>query len=146
MANNAMLRENDTAESLRRDIPTAPVSKGMLWTGYILSALPVLLLLSSGGMKLAKPKAVLEGFAHLGLPERLALGLAILEISCALIYAIPRTAVLGAILVTGYLGGAILTHLRIGEPVFMQFLLGVMVWLGLYLRDPRVRTLIPLRE
>lgn len=121
-------------------------SKKIVWASWIISALPVLLLLFSGVMKLMKPPAVVEGFAHLGYPERLALGLGILEIACALAYLIPRTAVLGAILLTGYLGGATTTHLRIGEPFFMPVILGVLLWLGLYLRDTRLRALIPLRS
>jgi len=124
----------------------AVVSKKALWTGYILSALPVLLFLFSGAMKLIKPPAVMEGFTHLGLPEKLAVGLGILEISCTLLYLIPRTAVLGAILLTGYLGGAVLTNLRVGEAIFPPILIGVSIWGGLFLRDPRLRELIPLRR
>jgi uncharacterized membrane protein YphA (DoxX/SURF4 family) len=126
--------------------PTASVSKKTRWTGYVLSALPVLLLLFSGTMKLVRPPGMAESFAHLGWPATLALALGILELACTVIYAIPRTAVLGAILLTGYLGGAIATHVRIGEPFFTQFILGVLVWGGLYLRDPRLRALIPLRR
>lgn len=118
----------------------------MLWTGRILSAIPVLMLLMSGVMKLLKPAFVVEGFKHLGIPESLMLGLGILELACTAVYVIPRTAVLGAILVTGFLGGAILTHLRVGEPIFMQSIFGVLVWGGVYLRDPRLRELIPLRS
>jgi hypothetical protein len=124
----------------------APVSKASLWIGRILSAVPVLMLLFSAGMKFAKPPAVLEGFAHLGIPEKLAFGLGVLELGCTVIYAIPRTAVLGAILLTGYLGGATLTHLRVVEPFIAPVLLGVAIWGGLYLRDPRLRALIPLRR
>ena len=93
-----------------------------------------------------KPAAVVEGFTHLGIPDRLALGLGVLELACTVIYLIPRTAVLGAILLTGYLGGAILTHLRVGDPVIMPAVLGVLVWGGLFLREPRLRELIPLRR
>jgi len=125
---------------------TAPGSKTMLWAGRIMSALPVLMLLFSGVMKLMKPAPVVEGFAHLGYPERLALGLGIVELTCAVVYVIPRTSVLGAILLTGYLGGATATHLRIGEPFFMPIVLGVLVWGGLYLRDDRLRALLPLRS
>src|SRR5262245_8763522 len=96
---------------------TIAAPKKMLWIGRIMSALPVLLLLSSGVMKLMKPTFVLEGFKYLGLPEHLAIGIGFLELTCTVIYVIPRTAVIGAILLTGYLGGAILTHLRVGEPV-----------------------------
>jgi hypothetical protein len=118
----------------------------MLWAGRIISALPVLMLLFSAVMKLVKPASVVEGFAHLGLPESLALGLAILEITCTVVYVIPRTAVLGAILLTGYLGGATVTHLRVGDPFFAPVVCGVLVWGGLFLRDERLRALIPLRR
>jgi uncharacterized membrane protein YphA (DoxX/SURF4 family) len=128
------------------DMQIAPVSKKMLWAGYILSALPVLLLFFSGVMKLAKPAPVIEGFIRLGYPEGLALGIGIVELVCAVLYVIPRTSVLGAILLTGYLGGATATHLRIGEPFFAPILLGVMVWGGLFFRDARLRALLPLRE
>jgi hypothetical protein len=124
----------------------APASKKMLWAGYFLSALPVLLLLMSGAMKLMRPAPVLEGFVHLGYPESLALGIGIVELVCVGFYLIPTTAVLGAILLTGYLGGATATHLRIGEPFYMPVLLGVLVWGGLFLRDERLRALIPLRR
>ena len=125
---------------------TSPVSKKMLWTGYIVSVLPVLMLTMSAVMKFVKPAPVVEGFAHLGWPENLALALGILEIVCTIIYVIPQTAVLGAILLTGYLGGATATHVRIGESFFMPIVLGVLVWLGIYLRDGRLRALIPLRR
>jgi uncharacterized membrane protein YphA (DoxX/SURF4 family) len=108
-----------------------------------MTILPSLLLIFSGVMKLVKPPGLAEGFTHLGIPITLANGLGILELSCTIIYLIPRFAVLGAILLTGYLGGAILTHLRIGEPFYAQSILGVVIWGGLYLRDRRVRALIP---
>lgn len=131
---------------MQSDSQPVPASKKMLWAGYIVSALPVLALLMSGVMKLVKPREVVEGFEHLGWNVNLALGLAILELSCVVIYAIPRTAVLGAILVTGYLGGAIATHVRIGEQFIAPAVLGVLVWGGLYLRDSRLRALLPLRS
>ena len=120
-------------------------SKHMLWVSYIMSTLPVLMLLFSGIMKLIKPPSVMEGFAHLGYDESVALGLGVVELLATLLYIIPRTSVLGAILLTGYLGGATATHLRIGEPFHMAILLGVFVWGGLYLRNERLRLLIPLR-
>ncbi|HEV8605793.1 MAG TPA: DoxX family protein [Tepidisphaeraceae bacterium] len=128
-------------------IQTAPPSKAALWTGRILSAIPVLILLMSGVMKFLKLPAVVQGFEHLGYPAKLALLLGILEVGCTIIYLIPRTSILGAILLTGYLGGAIASHVRIGEyPNFVTIvILGILVWLGLYLRDPRLRALIPLR-
>jgi len=118
----------------------------MLWGGYIASAIPVLMLLFSGVMKLVKPAFLLEEFERLGYGENLALVIGIVEIGCTLIYLIPRTSILGAILLTGYLGGATATHVRIGDPsFFMPVILGVLVWLGLYLRDNRLRALLPLR-
>jgi hypothetical protein len=128
------------------DIPAEPVSRKMVWAGRIVGALPVLMLLFSGVMKLVKPPAVSEGFVHLGYPDSLALGLGIVELACTVLYIIPRTAVLGAILLTGYLGGAVATHLRIGEPFIGPFIFGVLLWAGLYLRDRRLRALIPLRS
>jgi hypothetical protein len=109
---------------------TAPVSKTMLWAGRIVSALPVLALVLSAVMKLMKPPPVVEGFAHLGWDDNLALVLAIVELTCTFIYVIPQTAVLGAILLTGYLGGATATHVRIGDPFYAPILLGVLVWYG----------------
>src|SRR5437773_10792599 len=94
---------------------TAPVSKAALWGGRVAGALPVLMLLMSGVMKLAKPEPVVKGFTDLGWDAGLALALGVLEIVCTAIYVIPQTAVLGAVLLTGYLGGAIATHVRIGE-------------------------------
>ena len=131
---------------MRSDTQTAHVSKKMLWAGRILSALPVLMLLFSGVMKLVKPAAVVEGFVQLGYPESLTVGVGIVELACAALYVIPRTSVLGAILLTGYLGGATATHVRIGEPFFIPIVLGVLVWGGLYLRDERLRALLPLRQ
>jgi len=124
----------------------AAVSTKMLWAGRIASALPVLMLLFSGIMKLVKPAAVVEELARLGYPESIALGIGVLELSCTVVYLIPRTSVLGAILLTGYLGGATTTHVRIGDPFFAPVVIGVLVWLGLFLRDERLRALIPLRR
>lgn len=125
--------------------PSAPVSKAARWTGIILAGLIVLLLTFSGVMKFVGGKDLEEGFAHLGWPLHLAVVLGTLEITCTLIYAIPRTAVLGAILLTGYLGGAIATHVRLEEPIFIHIGIGIVIWLSLYLRDPRLRVLVPLR-
>jgi DoxX-like protein len=125
-----------------------PPTKAQLWTGGVLSALPVFAMLMSAGLKLAHPPQVVEPFTHqFGWSEHALLPLAIVEISCALLYAIPRTAVLGAVLVTGYLGGAIATHGRIGDPGFVTpLVLGIIAWGGLFLRDPRLHALLPLRK
>jgi hypothetical protein len=128
------------------DIEAIPVSKKILWTGAIISAVPVLVLLMSAVMKFVKPPPVVEGFTHLGLPERLAFGLGILELVCTVLYVIPRTAVLGAILLTGYLGGAIVSHLRVGDLFVGPIIFGVLVWAGLFLREKRLRALIPFRS
>ncbi len=125
---------------------SSPVSKGALWTGRVLSALPVPLLLFSAYAKFTKPPEMTEGFTHLGWDLKLAFALGVVELVCTILYAIPQTAVLGAILLTGYMGGAIATHVRIGDPFYMQVGLGVVIWLGLYLRDTRLRALIPLRS
>jgi DoxX-like family len=126
---------------------TQPVSKKALWAGRIISALPVLMLLLSGVMKLMKPASVVQGFAHFGYPESVIFTLGIIELACTVIYVIPRTSVLGAILLTGYLGGATATNVRIGDPLFfVPAVLGVLVWAGLFLRDDRLRALIPLRS
>ena len=124
----------------------AQVSKKMLWAGYIISGLPALMLLFSGVMKLMKPAEVLTEFGRLGYAESAALGIGVLEIICTIVYLIPQTAVLGAILLTGYLGGATATHVRISDPFFIPIIVGVLVWAGLYLRDERLRTLIPLQK
>ena len=111
-----------------------------------MSTLPVLLLLFSAAMKLMQPPGLAEGFAHLGLPVSHALGLGILELACTVVYVIPRTSILGAILLTGYLGGATAIHVRVDDPFFATPIVGVLIWGGLFLRDPRLRALIPLRQ
>lgn len=128
------------------DTATPSVSPAARWTGRIFSTLPCLLLAFSAVMKLAQPPGAAEGFGHLGIPLTQATGLGILEIACTLVYLIPRTSVLGAILLTGYLGGATAIHLRVGDPFFAQPLLGVLLWGGLFLREPRLRALIPLKR
>jgi len=117
----------------------------IVWVGRGISVLVSLVFLMSAFMKLKGGAEVMQGMAHLGLPESLILPLAILEVSCVVIYLIPATSILGAILLTGYIGGAICTHLRVGDPFFIQIALGIFVWLGLYLRENRLKALIPLR-
>lgn len=122
------------------------ISTKALWIGRIMSAIPALMLLFSATMKFIQPPGMEEGLAHIGIPLQLVIGLGILQMSCTVLYLIPRTAVLGAILLTGYMGGAILTHLRVGDPIYAQAIFGVLIWGGLYLREPRLRTLIPFRR
>ena len=138
-----------SATDLQSGAQPASGSKKTLWAGRIISALPVLALLFSGVLKLAKPAPVVEEFGRLGYAESAALTIGILELGSTIVYLIPRTSVLGAILMTGYLGGAVATHVRIGDPFFNVFgpiLFGAMAWGGLYLRDERMRALIPLRS
>lgn len=120
-----------------------------LWTGRIISGVVVLFLIVDGAMKLIPLDIVIETSQQLGIPASQARVLGVLTLGSAILYAIPKTSVLGAILLTGYLGGAIATHLRVGSPLFSHVLfgvyLGLMVWGGLYLRDERLRSLIPLR-
>jgi hypothetical protein len=126
-----------------------PVSKGKLWGGRIMSWLQALFLLVDGVMKLFKPAVVVEATTKLGYPEDIILPLGIILTLSTIVYLIPRTAVLGAILLTGYLGGAIATHVRVGEglfPISFPIIFGVLLWGGLYLRDNRLRTLIPLHQ
>ena len=124
-------------------------SKKMLWTGRILSALAALFLLFDGVAKLFKPAPVVEATVQLGYPESVILGLGIVLTACTILYLIPRTSVLGAILLTGYLGGAVATHVRVGGPLFsviFPVIFGVLIWGGLFLREDRLRTLLPLRR
>jgi hypothetical protein len=118
----------------------------IVWLGVVLSVLVTLPFIMSSYMKLTRNPMVIEGMPKMGLPVSLMLTIGILELLCVVIYLIPQTSVLGAILFTGFIGGTILAHLRIGEKVYIQATLGVMVWLGLYLRDPRLRQLLPLRK
>ena len=127
------------------DLNPAPASTKMLWAGRIASTLPVLGLIASAIMKFIQPGSFKEGFIKLGWNPDLAVPLGIVELTCTLLYIIPRTSVLGAILLTGYLGGAIATHVRLGHPFIIPLILGILLWLGLYLRDPRLRALLPLR-
>jgi DoxX-like family len=130
-------------------IETAPTSQKMFWAGRIITALIALFLLMDGIMKLFKPALVVEATVKLGYPESTIIPIGIVLVVSTVLYLVPRTSVLGAILLTGYLGGAVATHVRVAEglfPVFFAVIFGVLVWLGLYLRDDRLRALIPLRS
>lgn len=122
-----------------------PGVSNRVWAGRILTGLMSALFLFSGVMKFMGGPELEEGMAKMGLPESMILPLAILEIACVVIYATPATAVLGAILLTGYLGGAICTHWRVGDTFVWQIAFGVLVWLGIFLRDDRLWSLIPVR-
>ena len=128
---------------------TPAASKKTVWAGRIISALPVLFLLLDAVFKLIKPAPVVEATVRLGYPEGVIVGLGIVLLLSTIVYLIPLTSVLGAILLTGYLGGAVATHVRVGESLFsiiFPVIFGALLWLGLFLREPRLRPLIPLRR
>ncbi len=125
---------------------TQPVSKTLLWAGYIATALPVLLLLFSASGKFFKPEGMEANILPLGWRMDQMTWLGIVELGCIIIYLIPQTAVFGAVLLTAYLGGATAAHARIGEPYFIPIIAGILVWVGIYLREPRLWTLAPLRK
>ena len=134
---------------MQADTQTALASKKTLWAGRMLSAIPVLFLLFDGVAKLIKPASVVEATVRLGYPENIIPGLGSLLLVCTVVYAVPRTSILGAILLTAYLGGATATHVRIGDqlfPILFPSIVGALIWGGLFLRDERLRTLIPLRR
>jgi len=124
---------------------TAPVSTTRLWIGRTIGALAILFLLFDGVIKVLQLAPATESFAQLGYPVGLTLGIGVLELACLAAYALPRTAPLGALLLTGYLGGAVATHVRAGSPLFsvvFPLIIGALVWGGLYLRDRRLRALL----
>ena len=125
------------------------VSKKNLWIGRIVSGLPALFLLVDGAMKLVKPAVVVDATTKLGYSESTIIPIGIVLIVCTILYLIPTTSVLGAILLTGYLGGAVATHVRAAEgvfPIVFPIIFGALLWLGLYLNDTRLRALVPLRS
>jgi len=125
-------------------------SKAALWTGRILSTLVILFLLFDSTLKFLKPAPVVQGFAQFGISIALCVPIGFTLLICTLLYALPLTSVLGAILLTGYLGGAVMANVRIAAPLFSFTLaptyVGVVLWLGLYLRDSRLRALVPFRS
>ena len=131
---------------MQRITQLVPVSKKRLWAGRIVSGLIVMFLLVDGVMKSMKARVAVEGTIQLGYPESVIVWLGIVLLACTLLYAIPRTSILGAILLTGYLGGAVATHVRVGDPLFSHAFfpvyLGVLLWGSLLLRDNRLRALI----
>ncbi len=118
-----------------------------LWTGRVLSAIPVLAMLLSACIKLVRQPQAVEFFvSKFGYPDSSLVPIGVLELACVVVYVIPRTAVLGAVLVSTYLGGAVATHVRVADPFFGPIVLGILAWVGLYLREPRLRELLPLRK
>jgi hypothetical protein len=126
---------------------TAPASRGMLWTGRILTVLITLFLLFDSSIKLVKAPAAVQGTVQLGYPESKIVPIGLVLLASLVLYLLPRTSILGAILLTGYLGGATATMVRVSSPwILFPVLIGVLAWAALYLRDERVRALIPLRR
>jgi hypothetical protein len=138
-----------TAQTFPTGSPTKidqVISKKLLWTGHIVSGLAALFFLMDGVMKLFKPAVVVEATRQLGYPETDIVGIGILLLTCTLLYLFPRTSILGAILLTGYMGGAVASQVRVGAGWFnvaFAVVFGVLVWTGLWLRDVRVRNLLP---
>jgi len=123
------------------------ISSASLWTSRIFSALVFLFMLFDGGIKVLRMAPAVEGTARLGYPTSLVLPIGLVALVCTFLYAIPRTSILGAVLLTGYLGGATATQVRVQDPwFFFPVAIGVMVWVGPFLMDERLRALIPLRS
>jgi len=125
-----------------------PPSKAAKWTGRVISALIILFMLQDAVLKIIKLPVILKYCEKYGLDGPMLQGIGITLLTCTIFYAIPMTTVLGAILLTGYLGGAILLHVRFHDPIFdifFVFLFGVLVWLGVFLREPRLRAILPCR-
>lgn len=128
--------------------PSTSTSKAMVWIGRVVSLLPVLMLIMSGVMKFNLPPDAAKSMGEIGWKQNIAPALGVVELGATLLYIIPQTAVLGAILLTGYLGGAVATHVRVDDwsHMYIPIVLGVLVWIGLYLRDARIRSLAPIRK
>jgi hypothetical protein len=126
------------------------VSRAALWTGRVLSTLVSLFLLFDAGLKIARARAAVEGTVKLGYSPSVIVPIGITLLICTILYAIPRTSVLGAVLITGYLGGAVATNVRAGLPlagyVLFPVYVGVLAWLGLYLRNTQVRRTLPVLQ
>lgn len=128
----------------------ATPSKARLWTGRILSILTILFLLFDGIMKLVRPLPVTQAMTQLGFPQDLSVPIGVILLLCTALYAIPSMSVLGAVLLTGYLGGAVVSQLRIGASLFGSTLFpiyfAVLMWAAIYLQEPRLRAFLPVRK
>ena len=131
---------------LKAPAPSPSNPAWMVWTGRVVSALPVLALLMSAYFKFVPMEGMDKELAKMGWTEDQMFILGFVELACAMFYVIPQTSVLGAILLTGYLGGATATHVRVGDNWLAPVIIGVLVWLGLFLRDSRLRALVPWRS
>ena len=143
-------RPGERSGTLRGETVIEPASQRQILSGRILSGLSIAFLLFDAGMKIARVPAAVEGTVQLGYPAEAILGIGLVQLICLALYVAPRTAVVGALLLTGYLGGAVATHVRVGNPLFSHILfptyVAALVWGGLYLRDSRLRALLPVRR
>jgi DoxX-like family len=138
-----------TLEAIRMSADTNDVSRMRLWTGRVLSGFSAAFFILDGAMKLAKPAVVVEATKQLGYPESSIVGIGVVLLACTLLYLIPRTAILGAVLLSGYLGGAVASNVRAGQPPFniiFPVILATIAWGGLWLRDTRLQQLLPLKQ
>jgi DoxX-like family len=138
-----------TMETIPMPTSQTAISSKQLWAGRILSGLPAAFMLLDGGMKLFKPAPVIKATVQLGYPESVIVGLGIVLLASTLLYLMPRTALLGAVLLTGYLGGAVASNVRAGTPLFnviFPVFIGVLLWGGLWFRDHRLQELLPFRR
>ncbi len=124
----------------------APVSKAGLWTGWIITGLVGLFLLFDAIVKLIMVNEVIEASVRLGYHENTMFGIGLVLLISTLLYLIPKSAVLGAILLTAYLGGAVTTHVRVGDPFYFPIVMGFLVWIGIYLREKRLKLMVPVRR
>ena len=131
---------------MQPDTQAISTSKGSLWTGRVISTLIILFLAFDGVAKVMRVAQVRQAFVQLGFAESSIIPIGVLLLVCTLLYAIPQTSVLGAILLAAYLGGATVTHVHAGQPFYFPIVFGLLAWLGLYLREPRLRALVPLRS
>jgi len=135
---------SSTMENVERTKP----SRGQFWIGWIITGLISAFMLLDAAMKFARPAPVMEAFGRSGWPVGLSVPLGAILLSCTVLYLIPRTSVLGAIVLTGYLGGAVATNMRLQNPLFSNTLFpvyfGVLTWVGVWLREPRLRAVFPL--
>jgi hypothetical protein len=136
------MTQTSASESAQDQPETSTISPMQIWTGRVLSGIVSAFFLLDGGMKLAKPAFVVQATLQLGYPESTILGIGIVLLASTILYLIPRTAIFGAILLTGYLGGAVATHVRVSAPWFnilFPVFFGGLIWAGLYLRDSQLR-------
>jgi len=129
-----------------RGLEEGATSRGMFWTAVVLTALPLLFMASGAIAGLVKPEFMMEGLSQIGFSLSLGQKITIIELIFIAIYLIPRTSVLGGILLTAYLGGATASHIRVGQSPLIPIIVALMLWGGLYLRDARLRALIPLKK